>query len=78
LSERALPAPGAAITAGGVEIGRLGSVAENRGLALLRLDRAAELTDRGEAIRAGNVPVRIVLPSWANFSLAPAAAGTPA
>lgn len=76
--ERALPATGAAVTAGSVEIGRLGSVAGNRGLALIRLDRAAEFAERGEGLLAGDVPVRITLPSWANFSLTPAATGTPA
>jgi folate-binding protein YgfZ len=74
----ALPAPGAAIVARGVKIGTLGSVAGERGLALIRLDRATEFADRGEALRAGNVPVRITLPSWATFLLASTAAGTPA
>ena len=78
VGERPLPAPGAAITAGDVEIGRLGSVSGNRGLALLRLDRAAELVDGGEALRAGDVPVHIALPSWANFSLPQGTAGSPA
>jgi len=74
----ALPEPGAAIAAGGVEIGTLGSVAGNRGLALIRLDRAAEFADRGEALCAGDVTLRIELPAWARFSVATAAAGTPA
>ena len=78
VGERALPEPGAAIAAGGIEIGTLGSVAGARGLALVRVDRAGELADRGETLRAGVVPVRIALPSWATFSLAKAAAGTPA
>jgi folate-binding protein YgfZ len=78
VSDLALPEPGAAITAGGVEIGTLGSIAGARGLALLRLDRAAEFADRGETLRAGDVPVRIALPSWATFLLATAATGTPA
>ena len=56
-----------------MEIGRLGSVAGDRGLALLRLDRAAELAAKGEALRAGSVSVRIVLPDWAR-ALAPEAA----
>ncbi len=73
-----LPAPGAAIVAGGVEIGTLGSAAGERGLALLRLDRAAEFAARGETLRAGHDPVSIALPSWATFSLAATAAGTPA
>jgi len=74
----ALPAPATAIVAGGVEIGTLGSVAGERGLALIRLDRAAEIADRGEMLRAGDVPVRIAPPSWAAFSLASTTAGTPA
>ncbi|HUJ37560.1 MAG TPA: folate-binding protein [Hyphomicrobium sp.] len=74
----ALPAPATAIVAGGVEIGTLGSVAGERGLALIRLDRAAEIADRGEMLRAGDVPVRIAPPSWATFSLASTTAGTPA
>jgi folate-binding protein YgfZ len=74
----ALPAPATAIVAGGVEIGRLGSVADERGLALIRLDRAAEFADRGEILLAGDIPVRIALSSWATFSLASTAAGTPA
>ncbi len=76
--DRPLPEPGAAIAAAGVEIGTLGSVAGNRGLALMRLDRAAEFADRGEVLRAGDVPVSIALPSWATFSLAAAKAGSPA
>ena len=38
------------------------------------------VAQKGEALRAGDVPVRIELPNWATFSLAPAPApaGTPA
>lgn len=68
----ALPEPGTAVTAGGVEIGRLGSVAGGRGLALLRLDRAAEMAERGEALHAGDISVHIELPDWARFPLEPA------
>ena len=76
----ALPAPGAPIAAGAVEIGTLGSIEGEHGLALVRIDRVAEFAQKGEALRAGDVPVRIELPSWATFSLAPAPApaGTPA
>jgi tRNA-modifying protein YgfZ len=75
-----LPAPGAPIAAGVVEIGTLGSIDGERGLALVRIDRVPEFAQKGEALRAGDVPVRIELPSWATFSLAPtpAPAGTPA
>jgi hypothetical protein len=76
----ALPAPGAPIAAGAVEIGTLGSIEGEHGLALVRIDRISEFAQKGEALRAGDVPVRIELPSWATFSLAPApaSAGTPA
>jgi tRNA-modifying protein YgfZ len=78
VAEVALPASGAAITAAGVEIGTLGSVAGARGLAAIRLDRAAEFLEKGEALRAGNVPIRIDIPSWARFSLEVKAPGSPA
>ena len=70
VAETALPASGAAITAGDVEIGTLGSVDGARALAPIRLDRAAEFINRGETLRAGDVAVRIDLPRWARFSLA--------
>jgi folate-binding protein YgfZ len=73
-----LPEAGVAILAGGVEIGRLGSIAGEKGLALVRLDRAAEFKEKGETLYAGAVPVRIVIASWASFSLEPKATGSPA
>jgi tRNA-modifying protein YgfZ len=73
-----LPASGTAIAAGGVEIGTLGSTAGKRGLAPIRLDRAAEFLNTGEALRAGEVPLRIEMPSWARFSLQAKPAGSAA
>jgi hypothetical protein len=70
VAEAALPASGAAISAGGVEIGTLGSANGGRGLAPIRLDRAAEFINKGETLRAGEVAVHIDLPPWARFSLA--------
>jgi folate-binding protein YgfZ len=78
VGDELLPASGAPISAGGVEIGKLGSVAGSRGLALMRIDRAAEATDKGEGLLAGSVPVRIELPSWATFSLSSKETGSPA
>jgi tRNA-modifying protein YgfZ len=78
VGEEPLPASGAAISAGGVEIGKLGSVAGNRGLALVRIDRAAEFAEKGEGLHAGAVPVGIDLPSWASFSLTSKETGSPA
>lgn len=69
VAEIALPATGTEIRAGDAVIGSLGSTAGNRGLAMIRLDRAAELQAKGAPLTAGNVPVRIELPRWAKFAL---------
>jgi hypothetical protein len=64
-------AANAALTAGPVLLGSLGSVDGSRALALVRLDRAAEALAADIAITADGVPVRLVKPAWANFALAP-------
>jgi tRNA-modifying protein YgfZ len=64
-------APGAPVTAGEVEIGRTGSVAGTRGLAMVRLDRAAEAAAKGQPLRAGGVAIALRQPAWASFELAP-------
>ena len=66
-----LPASGADIKIGEAVIGRLGSVAGRHGLAMVRLDRAAEAGEKGQVITAGDVPVTITKPSWATFPLDP-------
>ncbi len=63
----ALPAAGAPITAGGKAIGTLGTSADGKGLALVRLDRAKEAIDGGVAIVAGDVNLSLALPAWAKF-----------
>ncbi len=50
---------GTDITTGAATIGKLGSVAGNAGLALLRLDRAAEALTKGEAINAGALALTV-------------------
>ena len=62
------PPAGTAITAGGRQIGAMGSAAAGRGLALLRLDRVAEAMSRGEALLADGVPIRPIKPDWARFA----------
>lgn len=64
-----LPQGGAVIVASGKTIGTLGSVAGNRGLAMLRLDRIAEACAQGDAILAGDIKLEITLPDYASFSL---------
>ncbi|MGI9403038.1 MAG: YgfZ/GcvT domain-containing protein [Hyphomicrobium sp.] len=78
VGETALPESGADIVAGGVTIGSLGSTAGTRGLALLRLDRAAEMSGEGASLNAGEVSVRIELPTWAHFGLSAKDSSAPA
>jgi hypothetical protein len=61
------PAAGTAITAGGRQIGTLGSTGGGRGIALLRLDRADEALAEGEVLAAGAVTLHLVKPGWARF-----------
>jgi len=67
----------AAITAGSVPLGAIGSVDGRRALALLRLDRAAEALAKGLSITAADIPITLVQPSWASFAV-PAAPRTEA
>jgi folate-binding protein YgfZ len=62
----AAPPSGAAITAGGRQVGAVGSAMRGRGIALLRLDRVAEAS--GDALDAGGIAIHIVKPDWARFS----------
>jgi folate-binding protein YgfZ len=70
--------PGAEIAAGAAMIGTIGSVAGERGLALVRLDRAAEAKAKGQSLLAAGVAITLRKPRWATFELAPVVApGTP-
>jgi len=60
---------GADVKAGEATIGTVGSVAEDRGLALLRLDRVGEALGKGQAITAGGVPITVKLPPWVRFAI---------
>jgi folate-binding protein YgfZ len=62
------PEPGMAIMAGEKEVGRLGSTANGRGLAMLRLDRVEDALANGIPLLAGGVAVRPVKPEWARFA----------
>jgi folate-binding protein YgfZ len=61
------PEAGMAVMAKDVNVGTLGSSANGRGLALLRLDRVDDALAAGGAIAAGGVPLRLVKPDWARF-----------
>ncbi len=64
-----LPEPGSEVRAGSSLIGTLGSVSGNAALGMLRLDRAAEAMAEGEALKAGEVAIRIETPDWATFAI---------
>lgn len=64
-----LPAGPIPVLVGDVEIGRLGSVADARGLALLKLDRVAEARRDGIAITTGGVAVTVEVPPFATFEI---------
>ncbi len=61
--------PGVDVTAGDRVLGKTGTAANGRGLAMIRLDRAENALAAGETIRAGGLPVRIVKPDWIRFPL---------
>jgi folate-binding protein YgfZ len=63
---------GAPVTAGEAVIGRIGSVAGTRGLALVRLDRAAEAAANGQRLLADGIAISLRSPAWTDFDLTPA------
>jgi tRNA-modifying protein YgfZ len=62
------PEPGTPVSAGDKTVGTLGSAAQGRGLAMLRLDRTADALAAGERLTAGGVEMRLVKPAWAQFA----------
>ncbi|KKX34432.1 folate-binding protein YgfZ [Rhizobium sp. LC145] len=66
--EALLPPSGIEITAGGKPVGTLGSVAGNRGLSIVRIDRVGDALARGLPILAGDVPVELALPAWSGLA----------
>jgi tRNA-modifying protein YgfZ len=62
------PEAGTPVTAGGKPLCMLGGTARGRGIALLRLDRAADALAAGTPIIAGTTPLRLVKPEWGRFA----------
>jgi folate-binding Fe-S cluster repair protein YgfZ len=56
------PEPGASVVAGEKAVGTMGSSAAGHGLALLRLDRAADAREAGIPLIAGGIPIRLTNP----------------
>ncbi len=75
--KRLLPVEGDGPLRGGAEIGGAGkrvgkvfSTSGNRGMALIRMDRAGQALSAGEALEAGGATLRLVRPPWADFDIA--------
>ncbi|MBI4276193.1 MAG: folate-binding protein YgfZ [Rhizobiales bacterium] len=62
------PDAGAPVMAGDKTIGHMGSTVAGRGLAILRLDRAADALSAGEKLVAGGILITPVKPNWARFT----------
>jgi folate-binding protein YgfZ len=62
------PETGTAVMAGEKPVGTIGSTAQGRGLALLRLDRVADALAAGVPLEAGGIAIRPVKPEWARFA----------
>jgi folate-binding protein YgfZ len=56
------PDAGTAVVAADKSVGTMGSSAASQGLALLRLDRAADAIEAGIALTAGGIPIRVADP----------------
>ena len=64
----AAPQAGASVTAGDRQIGTMGSAADGRAVALLRLDRVSDAMLRGEQLSADGVAIHVIKPEWARFA----------
>ena len=62
------PMGGLPVMAGDKPVGMLGSTANGRGLALLRLDRVGDALASGIPLICGGIALRVVKPDWANFA----------
>ncbi|WP_421580257.1 YgfZ/GcvT domain-containing protein [Shinella sp. M31] len=76
--ESALPASGTELMAGGKPLGTLGSVSGTRGLAIVRIDRAADAMRGGTPITADGVAVAVALPAWTGLNFPEEASEVPA
>jgi folate-binding protein YgfZ len=61
------PMKGLDVMAGGKVLGVMGSTAEGRGLAKLRLDRVEDALAAGEPVTAGGIALSLKKPDWARF-----------
>jgi folate-binding protein YgfZ len=62
------PEAGMPVSAGDKTVGTLGSSAQGRALAMLRLDRVTDALAAGQTLVAGGIELRLVKPGWARFA----------
>ncbi|MGC2773999.1 MAG: folate-binding protein [Bradyrhizobium sp.] len=62
LLDDASPEPGTPIMAGDKSIGTMGSASQQKGMALLRIDRVAEAIEAGTPLTAGGLTLRVADP----------------
>ncbi len=72
--DQSVPEPGTSVMAGDKTIGTMGSAANGRGLALLRIDRASDAIDAGLQLSAGGIPIALVAPDEVRMSAKKASA----
>lgn len=68
-SDDALPGSGTEITVDGRPVGTLGSNAQGKGIAIVRIDRIKDALDAGQDILAGDARLTLTIPSWAQYTL---------
>lgn len=66
-AETDLPDSGTAIMAGEKACGSITSVSGCKGIAMVRLDRAAKAMQDGEQLASGDVSVSLSIPDWCQF-----------
>lgn len=76
--EAPLPASGTDLLAGGKPIGALGTVSGREGLAIVRIDRAADAMQTGTPITADGIAVTVELPQWTGLAFPEDASEVPA
>jgi folate-binding protein YgfZ len=64
----AAPQAGAAVAAGGKNVGTMGSAAAGRALATVRIDRVDEAIAAGLTLDADGIPIELIKPSWIRFA----------
>lgn len=68
-SDRPLPPSGSPVESDGKSIGTIGSVINNHGLAMVRIDRLATAISDGKGITSAGTGLQAQLPDWTDLTL---------